>query len=102
MKDNSSRWDNWHVRPPASEDQQKAIDLFRKSGAKTKSAFVRARLLGKPFKVITVDKTAGVMLCKLEVYASNAFNAYFAGALNLFFEISRPKEKEERGIQWRS
>ena len=52
--------------------------------------------------MITVDKTAGVMLCKLEVYASNAFNAYFAGALNLFFEISRPKDKEERGIQWRS
>ena len=58
MKDNSSRWDNWHVRPPASEDQQKAIDLFRKSGAKTKSDFVRARLLGEPFKVITVDKSA--------------------------------------------
>ena len=58
MKDNSSRWDNWHVRPPASEDQQKAIDLFRKSGAKTKSDFVRARLQGKPFKVIAVDKSA--------------------------------------------
>ena len=102
MKDNSSCWDNWHVRPPASEDQQKAIDLFRKSGAKTKSDFVRARLLGKPFKVIAVDGSTVVMLRKLEGFAANAFNVYFAGALNLFFEISRPKEKEERGIQWRS
>ena len=58
MKDNSPRWDNWHVRLPAPEDQRKAIDLFRKSGAKTKSDFVRARLLGEPFKVITVDKSA--------------------------------------------
>ena len=58
MKDNSPRWDNWHVRLPAPEDQRKAIDLFRKSGAKTKSDFVRARLLGEPFKVIAVDKSA--------------------------------------------
>ena len=58
MKDNSPRWDNWHVRLPAPEDQRKAIDLFQKSGAKTKSDFVRARLLGEPFKVITVDKSA--------------------------------------------
>ncbi|ETK07860.1 hypothetical protein T231_15235 [Tannerella sp. oral taxon BU063 isolate Cell 6/7/9] len=36
------------------------------------------------------------MLRKLEGFAANAFNVYFAGALNLFFEISRPKEKEER------
>ena len=58
MKDNSPRWDNWHVRLPAPKDQRKAIDLFQKSGAKTKSDFVRARLLGEPFKVITVDKSA--------------------------------------------
>ena len=58
MKDNSPRWDNWHVRLPVPEDQRKAIDLFQKSGTKTKSDFVRARLLGEPFKVITVDKSA--------------------------------------------
>ena len=58
MKDNSPRWDNWHVRLPVPEDQRKAIDLFQKSGAKTKSDFVHARLLGEPFKVITVDKSA--------------------------------------------
>ena len=52
------RWDNWHVRLPNPKDQQRAIDLFQRSGAKTKSDFVRARILGEHFKVITVDKSA--------------------------------------------
>ncbi|WP_373845868.1 plasmid mobilization protein [Bacteroides heparinolyticus] len=52
------RWDNWHVRLPNPKDQQKAIDLFHKSGAETKSDFVRGRILGEHFKVITVDKSA--------------------------------------------
>lgn len=34
------------------------IALFHKSGAKTKSDFVRTRLLEESFKVITVDKSA--------------------------------------------
>lgn len=46
------RWDRWHIRIPNLEDQQKLIRLYRKSGAKTKSDFVRARLLGNTFKVI--------------------------------------------------
>ena len=52
------RWDNWHVRLPNPKDQQRAIDLFQKSGAETKSDFVRARILGEHFKVITVGKSA--------------------------------------------
>ena len=52
------RWDNWHVRLPNPKDQQRAIDLFYKSGAETKSDFVRGRILGESFKVITVDKSA--------------------------------------------
>ena len=52
------RWDNWHVRLPNPKDQQRAIDLFHKSGADTKSDFVRGRILGESFKVITVDKSA--------------------------------------------
>ena len=51
-------WDNWHVRLPNPKDQQRAIDLFHKSGAETKSDFVRGRILGESFKVITVDKSA--------------------------------------------
>ena len=49
------RWDRWHIRIPNSEDQQKLIRLYRKSGAKTKSDFVRARLMDEAFKVITED-----------------------------------------------
>ena len=52
------RWDNWHVRLPNPKDQQRAIDLFQKSGAETKSDFVHGRILGESFKVITVDKSA--------------------------------------------
>ena len=57
-KEGKSRWDNWHVRLPNPKDQQKAIDLFQRSGAETKSDFVRGRILGESFKVITVDKSA--------------------------------------------
>ena len=59
------RWDRWHIRIPNSEDQQKLINLYRKSGAKTKSDFVRARLLGKAFKVITQDPAKEPYLEKL-------------------------------------
>ena len=57
-KEEKPRWDNWHVRLPNPKDQQRAIDLFQRSGAETKSDFVRARILGEHFKVITVDKSA--------------------------------------------
>ena len=46
------RWDRWHIRTPNPEDQQALIRLYQKSGAKTKSDFVRARLLGNTVKVI--------------------------------------------------
>ena len=52
------RWDNRHIRLPCPKDQQKVIDLVEHSGAKTKSDFVRARLLDESFKIITVDKSA--------------------------------------------
>ena len=59
------RWDRWHIRIPNSEDQQKLINLYRKSGAKTKSDFVRARLLGETFKVITENPSKEPYLEKL-------------------------------------
>lgn len=51
------KWDRWHIRLSNYEDQQKVINLYRKSGAKTKSDYLRARLLGESFKVITEDKS---------------------------------------------
>ena len=55
MPDN---WDDWHVRLPDPKEQLRVIDLYHRSGSKSKSEFVRARLLGEHFKVITVDKSA--------------------------------------------
>ena len=51
-------WDRWDTRIPEVKDQLRAIDLYNKSGAISKSDFVRARILGESFKVITVDKSA--------------------------------------------
>ena len=58
MNEKIERWDRWDTRLPKPKDQQRAIDLFQRSGAETKSDFVRARILGEHFKVITVDKYA--------------------------------------------
>ena len=52
------RWDRWDTRMPDVKDQLRAIDLYNKSGAVSKSHFVRARILGEHFKVIMVDKSA--------------------------------------------
>ena len=52
------RWDRWHIRIPNPTDQQKIFELYRRSGAKTKSDFLRARLLDESFKIIIEDESA--------------------------------------------
>ena len=52
------RWDRWHIRIPNPKDERQLIELYRKSGAKTKPDFLRARLLDESFKVITEDESA--------------------------------------------
>ena len=65
-------WDRWDTRMPDVKDQLRAIDLYNKSGAVSKSDFVRARILGESFKVITVDKSAVDYYRKLsELIAEN-------------------------------
>lgn len=59
------RWDRWDTRMPDVKDQLRAIDLYNKSGAISKSDFVRARIFGEHFKVIMVDKSAVDYYCKL-------------------------------------
>ncbi|MEZ7696963.1 hypothetical protein AXF23_06090 [Prevotella sp. oral taxon 313] len=72
MKTNVERWDRWDTRLPKPKDQQKVIELFHKSGAKSKSDFVRGCILGEKFKVITVDKSAVDYYRKLsELIAEN-------------------------------
>ena len=51
------RWDRWDTRLPSTKEQETVIALFHKSGAKTKSDFVRDRLLDNSFKIITEDKS---------------------------------------------
>lgn len=63
--DMPDKWDDWHVRLPDPKDQIRVIDLYHKSGSISKSEFVRARLLGEHFKVITVDKSAVEYMRKL-------------------------------------
>lgn len=72
MNGKIERWDRWDTRLPSPKDQQKVIELFHKSGAKSKSDFVRGCILGEKFKVITVDKSAVDYYCKLsELIAEN-------------------------------
>ena len=52
------RWDRWHIRIPNPKDQQKILELYQKSGAKTKSDFLRARLLDESFKIVIEDESA--------------------------------------------
>ena len=52
------RWARWHIRILKVEDQQKILELYQRSGAKTKSDFLRARLLDESFKVIIEDESA--------------------------------------------
>lgn len=59
------RWGRWHIRIPNPKDQQKLIELYRRSGAKTKSDFLRARLLDESFKVITEDRSSEPYLREL-------------------------------------
>ncbi|MBR8758722.1 hypothetical protein [Porphyromonas levii] len=58
MEKKNMRWDRWDTRILDPKEQMKLIDMYRRSGAKTKSDFVRARLFDEEFKVVTVDKSA--------------------------------------------
>ena len=87
------RWDRWHIRIPNSEDQQKLITLYRKSGAKTKSYFVRVRLLGESFKVITQDLAKEPYLEKLSeiVIMTNKIGVLYneaVKALNTYHSVA--------------
>ena len=57
MSERIERWDRWDTRLPSTKEQETVIALFHKSGAKTKSDFVRDRLLDNSFKIITEDKS---------------------------------------------
>ncbi|ETK10790.1 hypothetical protein T231_03055, partial [Tannerella sp. oral taxon BU063 isolate Cell 6/7/9] len=41
----SPKWDAFHFRLPDSRDQLRLIELFKRSGARTKTEYIRARIL---------------------------------------------------------
>lgn len=49
------KWDTWICRMPNPNDQRKAITLFKRSGAPTKSDFMRTQILNENFRVIKTD-----------------------------------------------
>ena len=51
------KWDAFHFRLPDSRDQLRLIELFKRSGARTKTEYIRARILDEHFRVVTVDKS---------------------------------------------
>lgn len=59
------------VRFDASENDV-FLSKFEKSGATTKTAFIKNVLLGKPFKVFVVDENSRVFIDRL-----SAFNAQY-------------------------
>ena len=50
------KWDAFHFRLPDSRDQLRLIELFKRSGARTKTEYIRAHILDEHFRVVTVDK----------------------------------------------
>ncbi len=51
----TKRWDVWNVRLPNTKDQLQVIERYRRSGASTKSDFLRSCILKEDFKVIHID-----------------------------------------------
>lgn len=56
-KNNPYRWDKWSVRFPDKKDQEKLIDLYRRSKSKSKSEYMRKKMLDENFKVEAVDQS---------------------------------------------
>ena len=87
------RWDRWHIRVPKSEDQQKVLDLYRRSDAASKTDFVRGRLLGETFKVIVEKPSASPYLERLTkiVALTNKIDVLYNEAvkiLNAYHSVS--------------
>ena len=89
------RWDRWHIRIPNSEDQQKLIRLYRKSGAK--SDYLRGFLLNESFKVIIEDTTAQPYLRELDniVTLTRKVGVLYNEAVKTFSSITQLTQPKE-------
>ena len=62
------KWDAFHFRLPRDKDQLKFIELYRRSGAKTKTDFIRHRILNEDFHVVMTDASKEKYYRTLTVY----------------------------------
>ena len=79
-----------------SPDRAEFIDRMRERGIET---VLRINAAGRLYGITFIDDANGIAVNGSRLgkgFAANMFNAYFAGGANLFLEMSRPKEKEER------
>ena len=80
-----------------SPDRAEFIDRMRGHGIET---VLRSNAAGRLYGITFIDDANGIAVNGSRLgkgFAANVFNAYFAGEPNPFLEMSRPKEKEERG-----
>lgn len=68
QKTSQLRWDRWSLRLPDKEDQEKVIALYKKTGAHTKSEFMRKKMLNETFYLQTADVHLLQFLDSLEAY----------------------------------
>ena len=59
------RWDRWHIRILTPKTSKSLSSYTERRELKTKSDYVRGRLLNLPFKVITEDKSSEPYLREL-------------------------------------
>ena len=64
------KWDAFHFRLPDSRDQLRLIELFKRSGARTKTEYIRARILDEHFHVVTVNKSCEDFVRRLTEYTA--------------------------------
>ena len=62
MNEKIERWDRWDTRLPNPKDQQRAIDLFQRSGAETKFVGQRHTLPISRNDTIEVSTLVGCLL----------------------------------------
>ena len=64
------KWDAFHFRLPDSRDQLRLIELFKRSGARTKTKYIRVHFLDEHFHVVTVNKSCEDFVRRLTEYTA--------------------------------
>ena len=87
------KWDAFHFCLPDSRDQLRLIELFKRSGARTKMEYIRARILDEHFRVVTVDKSREDFVRRLTEFtaALNKIGVLYNQAIRAINAYHSPK-----------